>query len=253
MWDWISKLDELRRDSRPAVLVTVTKSTGSTPREIGAKMIVLADGTFFGTIGGGSIEHLALADARRCLEEGESKTIDYPLYEKAGMVCGGRMELLMDVLNQNPRLYLFGAGHVGQALCQTLVGTPFTVHLVDDREEWILSQKLPKEVIRHPTHWNAFISSAAWDEKTFVAIMTPEHKSDQEVTQAVIKHPARYIGLMGSTKKWQEVKTNLLRGGATEEELARITCPIGLPIGGKSPQEIAISIAAELLKIHYGK
>ena len=152
MWDWIGKLDELRRQNQLAVLVTVTKSTGSTPRKHGAKMIVLPDGTFFGTVGGGVPEFFALEDARKCLDEMQGATSNIPLQQRGEFpACGGTMELYMEVINNNPTLYLFGAGHIGQSLCQVLDGTPFRIHLIDERDEWINAPAIPGSVIRH--HW----------------------------------------------------------------------------------------------------
>ena len=132
MWDWIGKLAELRRKNQLAVLVTVTKTTGSTPRKQGAKMIVLPDGSFHGTVGGGVPEYHALEEARECLEQVQSKFTEIPLQQKGEFpACGGTMEMYMEVVNSNPSLYLFGAGHIGQDLCQVLEGAPFVVHLID--------------------------------------------------------------------------------------------------------------------------
>lgn len=254
MWNWISKLEELRAQGTAVVAVTVTQCTGSTPRETGAKMLVLATGEFFGTIGGGHLEELALADAKKCLAEGASKTIRYPLGAKTGQCCGGVVDLLFEVINTGPRLYLFGAGHVGQAVARTLSGTPFAVHVIDEREEWIRSEQLPAEVVRHHCEWDDFVGEAQWDrEKTYVAIMTHRHDTDQEIIEDVIERPARYIGLIGSRAKWERFKQRLEAKGTNADAVARVTCPLGLDIGGKAPQEVAVSLAAELLKIHYGR
>jgi xanthine dehydrogenase accessory factor len=252
MWNWITKLEELRAQGRPVVAVTVTQCSGSTPRDTGAKMLVLEDGTFFGTIGGGHLEDLAIADARKCLEEGASRTIKYPLGAKTGQCCGGVVELLMEVVNNGPRLYIFGAGHVGQAACRTLVGTPFSVHVVDERAEWVNSDAIPGEVVRHHCEWDDFVEEARWDaDRTYVAIMTHRHDTDQDIIEDVIKRPAKYIGMIGSRGKWERFRQRLTARGVSEETLARVRCPLGIDIGGKAPQEVAVSLAAELLKTHY--
>src|SRR5207245_2420444 len=111
------ELWRLCAERRPIAVVTVVAVSGSTPRELGAKMLVREDGRFLGTIGGGQLEHRVLEDARGCLARGETKTLRYPLGAKAGQCCGGVMDLLVETLNTGPRLYLFGGGHVGQALC----------------------------------------------------------------------------------------------------------------------------------------
>lgn len=254
MWNWISKLEELRQKGIPVVAVTVTQCTGSTPRAPGAKMLVLSNGEFFGTIGGGHLEELALADAKKCLEEGASKSIRYPLGAKTGQCCGGVVELFFEALNIGPRLYLFGAGHVGQAVCKTLTGTPFIVHVIDEREEWISSKELPADAIRHHCEWDDFVKDADWhDHKTYVAVMTHRHDTDQDIIEALVDRPTRYLGLIGSSSKWERFKQRLIARGMGMEKLERVQCPLGIDIGGKAPQEVAISLAAQLLKVHYGR
>lgn len=252
MWDWIGKLEELRQQNQLALLVTVTKSAGSTPRKHGAKMIVLPDGTFFGTVGGGEPEAYALKDARRCFAELEGSAARVPLQQKGGLpACGGTMEFYMELVNNNPCLYLFGAGHVGQALCRTLEGTPFRVHLVDDRDEWINGPAIPAGTIRHHRHFSEFIGQANWcDRRSFVAIATYSAERDQQILEGVMARPTRYVGMIGSQSKWSRMRKNL---EGKEGDLTRVRCPIGHDNGGGSPQEIAVSIASQLLSTYYGR
>lgn len=252
MWDWIAKLDEIRRKDLLAVLVTVTKSSGSTPRKQGAKMIVLADGTFYGTIGGGVVEHYALEEAQMCLEEAHSRSTEVPLKQKGEFpACGGTMELYMEVINNNPSLYLFGAGHIGQSLCQVLEGTPFRIHLIDDREEWINAPGIPAAIIRHHCRWSDFIEQANWSEKrAYVAILTFNGSVDQQILEEVLPHATRYIGMIGSKTKWGRVEKNLTEKGF---DLSAVRCPVGHDNGGDSPREIAISIASQLLSVYNGR
>lgn len=254
MWDWIGKIDELRRLGREAVLVTVTRYSGSAPRKTGAKMVVLADGKFFGTVGGGVVEHHALEEALQRLRSGESGTVEISLQQSKGSdfpACGGTVELYMEVLNSEPCVYIFGAGHVGQALCRVLQGTPFRIHLVDERPEWIGSTDVPADVVRHSCRWSQFISEASWCERrSFVVIVSYSGAVDQEILREVVPHPARYVGMIGSRAKWGKVKENLEGEGL---DLSRIHCPIGHDNGGGAPQEIAIAIASELLATYYGR
>jgi xanthine dehydrogenase accessory factor len=249
---WLDKLAELEESGTPAALVTVVRCTGSTPSAPGAKMIVLADGAFFGTIGGGHLEQLVLGDAKQCLSAGESKTFRYPLGATAGQCCGGVVEVFVDVLHGGPQLYLFGAGHVAQALCRVLAGTPFVVHAVDERDEW--TGALPAEVRRHGVPWDVFVREAAWSaERTYVAVMTHRHDVDEAIVADVVVRPARYVGLIGSTTKWRRFRERLEGRGMAPSTLDRVKCPIGMDIGGKSPAEVAISVAAELLGVHHGR
>jgi xanthine dehydrogenase accessory factor len=252
MWDWIGKLDELRRQNQLAVLVTVIRSSGSTPRKQGAKMIVLPDGTFFGTVGGGVPEYYALEDARTCFIGMQGTTSNIPLQQRGEFpACGGTMELYMELINNNPCLYLFGAGHIGQSLCRVLEGTPFRVHLVDERDEWVNSAAVPDCVIRHHCHWSDFIQKSSWCEKrTFAAILTYSGTVDQQVLEELLPRPARFVGMIGSRGKWAGVQKNLEAKGL---DLSRVRCPVGHRNGGDSPQEIAISIASQLLSVYYGR
>lgn len=248
-WDWIGKLEELRRGDTPVAIVTVTQVQGSAPRETGAKMLVLEDGTFFGTIGGGNLESQATREARDCLRSGTSRVSRYPLGAKVGQCCGGVVDLLIESVNVGPRLYLFGAGHVGQALSRVLDGTAFRVHVVDERDEWLLSPRLPDSVVRHHEDWEDVVERAAWDERTYAAVMTHRHDLDEEIIAALVRKPARFIGLIGSDAKWTRFRQRLANRGYSEAELSRVKCPIGIATLGKAPQEVAISFAAELLSL----
>ncbi|RJS15988.1 xanthine dehydrogenase accessory protein XdhC [Corallococcus sp. H22C18031201] len=253
MWDWVRRLAEWSRGDAPFAVVTVTACQGSTPAEAGAKLLVRADGVFHGTVGGGHLEQLVLADARACLDSGKARAIRYPLGAKLGQCCGGVVDVFVEPVNHGPRLYLFGAGHVGQALCRTLEGTPFRVHLVDERPEWIRSERVPEGVVRHEEPWDTLVEQATWDaRRTYVAVMTHRHDLDQDIIAHAIERPARYIGLIGSKTKWARFRQRLEARGVPPERLARVWCPMGLETGGKSPQEVAVSIAAGLLQVHHG-
>jgi xanthine dehydrogenase accessory factor len=253
MFSWVGELEKHRLAGQPLALVTVTHSSGSTPREIGARMLVLPDGRISGTIGGGNLEFQAIKDALECLRTEQARSIKYPLGARTGQCCGGVVDLLIEPLNSGPRLYLFGAGHVAQAVCRTLSGTPFSVHLIDDREEWVEAEGLPPDVIRFRGDWDEFADQARWDpKKTYCAIMTHRHDLDLQIVEGLLSRPCRYLGLIGSRAKGTRFRQRLLLKGVSEESLARVRSPIGLRLGGKMPQEIAISLAAELLQLHHG-
>jgi xanthine dehydrogenase accessory factor len=252
MWNWAAKLEELREAGVPAALVTVVRCSGSCPVAPGAKMLVEAGGGPHGTIGGGHLEQLATEDARKALASGEPQMARYPLGATAGQCCGGVVEVFIEPMNAGPCLYLFGAGHVGQALCRVLSQTPFVVHAVDERPEWL--QALPGEVHRHSGPWDVFAADAAWAaERTYVAVMTHRHDLDEAIIADVVRRPTRYIGLIGSEVKWRRFRDRLEARGLSAEHLDRVRCPIGLDIGGKSPAEVAVSVAAELLSLHHGR
>lgn len=251
MWDWIGKAAELRQQGRPFALVTVLETKGSTPREAGAKMIVEPSGAFAGTIGGGQLEKIALDDARAALAGALGGTRRYPLCFRTGQCCGGSVEVLVELIGTGPILCLFGAGHVGQSLLQTMSGTSFQLHVVDERAEWCLAAAIPSGVVRHQVAWREAVAHLSWDRmRTHVLIMTHDHGLDLEVLRAVLDRPARYIGLIGSETKWSRFKQRLAALGADADQIARVRCPIGVGSFGKAPREVAISVAAELLALH---
>ena len=253
-WDWVGKCAELKQDAAPFVLVTLIDAKGSTPRAAGAKMLVLSDGRFFGTIGGGQLELLLIADAQTYLQQAvdAAGVRKYPLCFRTGQCCGGAVEAFFEILNLRPTLYLFGAGHVGQSLCQTLAGTPFHVTVIDSRADWIRSSELPAAAVRVESDWRAFVKAAVWNRTlTYVAVMTHDHALDLEVIAAVVKQPVRFIGLIGSATKWERFQQRLKALDLSPDEIGRVHCPIGIARCGKSPREVAISAAAQLLMLYH--
>lgn len=248
IWNWIDESVRLRNEGREFCLVTVATVSGSTPRETGAKMIVLGDGEFFGTIGGGELENQVIADAAKLLKAGEAKTVRYPLGAKTGQCCGGVVEILFEMIGLGPKLYVFGAGHVGQAVARTLGGTSFQVHLIDSRPEWLNSESIPPSVIRHDLEWQDFLKRRSFED-SFVVIMTHSHALDLEILSGFLRKPLSYLGLIGSRSKWVSFKRQLVAAGFSESEIASVRCPIGIEKFGKAPQEIAISFAAEVLSL----
>lgn len=249
MWDWVGKCAELQHEGVRFVVLTIAQVVGSVPREVGAKMIVLENGQFFGTVGGGGLEKNAIEQALRLLGEGGSHVARISLTPEHGHACGGTVEVLFEVMNQKPRVYICGVGHVGQALCRVLDGTPFEVHAVDSREEWIRSSLLPATVVRHCEQWDEFVNKTKWDARlTYVVVLTWTHEIDFQILQRILNLPKRYVGVIGSKRKWVSFRERLTQQGFSPSMVDAVHCPMGLPIGGKSPQEVAISVAAELLQ-----
>lgn len=250
--DWVSALGELRAQGHPVAVVTVVRVEGSTPRDTGAKMLVTSEGLAWGSIGGGKLEALAIEDARTCLRKGEPAYQRYPLCVKAGQCCGGNTEAFIEVVGAGPLLYLFGAGHVGRALCHVLRGTPFAVHLVDPRPDWLHSPDLPPGLTLHGGAWEAFVEQAEWSDRVYAVVMTHSHDVDLALIRSLALRETAYLGLIGSKTKWARFQSLLKTDGLAQGRLDRIRCPIGLDLGpGKAPQEVAIAVAAQVLKLFH--
>jgi len=224
-------------------------------------MLVDTSGLIAGTIGGGHLEKLAIRDAKLCLGDRTGRTFSYPLCARTGQCCGGAVETFVDVLNAGPILYIFGAGHVGQALSRVMAETPFLVRLIDEREEWVGASvgvhNIPDPVGRIHAEPLSAVDQLIWDnQRTYAVVMTHSHELDYELIARLMSRPGRYLGLIGSRTKWDSFSNRLRQKaimGTGEElnQIRRVRCPVGVDIGGKTPAEVAISIAAELVALHH--
>ena len=247
-------VDELRAGRR-AVLATVVRATGSTPRAVGAKMLVRGDGTSVGTIGGGAFEALVTQDALDVLAgaAAAARVKRYTFTESGedalGMACGGTAEVLLDPTGAGERLVIFGAGHVGLALARLASSVGFLPEIVDDRAEACRAAEEARVCRVHRCDAGYAAGIPALDSGCYVAVVTRCHRTDRLALRGLIRAPLRYVGLIGSRRKKAVIFEQLrAEDGALEADLARIRCPIGLPLGGDTPEEIAVSIVAELVQ-----
>lgn len=262
--EWLEQLARLRSERRACVQVVVIGVKGSAPREIGARMIV-ADGRLaWGTIGGGRLEHMAMERAAQlavAAQSGESLgqpqafTESVPLSEKAGQCCGGEVTLYYEAFPWTRRkLVIFGAGHVAQAIAGLQSYLDLDVLLVDPRSEEEIEPRMAPE----RPYETLFIDAPEEEVETLPAgslllVMSHSHALDQEVVaRAVKRNVFPYIGLIGSDRKWVRFRHRLTQRGFTDEELERVTCPIGVTKGSKEPRKIALSVAAELVELALG-
>ncbi len=243
-WNWIDTLAELTQRHVAFALVTVTNVQGSAPREPGAKLIITQAGELFGTVGGGRLEALVMEDAQKAIESNTSCTQKYPLGATAGQCCGGVVEVFIDVQGSGPKLHVFGAGHVGQAVARVLEGTRFAVHVLDERKDWL--GKLPPSAVKHDEPWDRY---AAQLSGGYALVMTHRHDLDEDIVFALAQKPLAYLGLIGSETKWKRFSHRLSLRGLSDAAIAKIRCPIGIGNTGKAPREVAISVAAELLAL----
>ncbi len=251
---WIEKLTELRADGRACVLVVVTEVAGSVPREAGARMIVCDGELAWGTIGGGNLEKQAIEHATRLLAEGSAKSesVEYPLSEKVGQCCGGKVTLFFETFRwTRRRVVVFGAGHVGQAIGGLAAYLQADVTLIDSRDEDEIRPRVPRErpyellCIDAP---EAEIDTIPDD--SLVLIMTHSHALDLEIVERAIRRGCfPYIGLIGSERKWERFRKRLESKGFDDVAIGRVTCPIGLAETSKDPRAIAVSTAAQLLEV----
>ena len=235
-----------------AVLATVTSSGGSVPRKAGTKMIIKEDGSLVGSIGGGNVEQAVQEKALDVLKSGEPETIHFDLTdsgEEAWMICGGRMDVFLEPILPAETLYLFGAGHLSQSTAVMAKMLGFRVVVIDPRPEFNNNDRFPgADSLVVEDYENAF-SELNLDDNSYIVIYTPGHVSDERCLQFAVGTAARYVGMIGSKKKVKEIKERLRRKGVPEQQLDGIHAPIGLEINAQTPEEIAISILAEIIKV----
>lgn len=247
--DWISKAHELKKKNISFAIASIVNAKGSSPRKPGAKMIVLPTGEIWGTVGGGNGEKRAIQDAIECIKKQENGKFTYALDAKVGQVCGGEVEVYIEVVGSKEKLFILGAGHVAQAIAQVMIDTPFEIHLLDPREEWSKHPELPSSVVSHVVPWENLDQEV--EDDCYAVIMTPDHKYDYELVEKLASRKLKFLGVIGSNTKWATFRKRLADGGLSQEQISAIHCPIGVAKAGSAPREVAISLAAQLLILHY--
>ncbi len=251
-------LGEALSRGEEAALVTIVSSNGSTPQRVGAKMLVFGDGRIVGTVGGGCYEHDAIGKARQVLATRKPATVKYDLNddfaEETGLVCGGQMEVFIEPIEASPAVYIFGAGHVGFYLAKMAHDAGFGVHVIDDRGAFANAERFPfaaSVVVDDIPEWLARTTLPA---TAYAVVVTRGHRNDLDALRALAPRELRYMGLIGSRAKVARLYEQLMtEGGVDPDRLARIHAPIGLDLGAVTPQEIAVSITAELIAVRRGK
>lgn len=244
------------RGGGQAALVTVVSTEGSTPQKAGARMLVQADGTLVGTIGGGCVEAEMIRRARLALQRRRCELASYDLTpEQAGedgLVCGGRMLVFIEPLSGPDTLCLFGAGHVAQPLAHFAKRAGFRVEVLDDRPKFANAQRFPDADLVLVDDIANGAARLTLGPDTYVVVVTRGHKGDADALAAVLGRGLRYVGLLGSRPKMVHVFSDLRQRGVPPGELARVHTPVGLHIGAETPEEIAVSILAELIAVRRG-
>ncbi|WP_291259392.1 XdhC family protein [Fusobacterium sp.] len=241
----LKKIEENLSQGKRTALVTITEATGSTPRKSGTIMGVFED-EIVGTIGGGKIESVVIDRARELLKTGNSENFEYNLTttDELKMNCGGMMKGYIKIFSPFPKLLICGAGHVGQKLFKIAQHLEFNLKIIDDREE--LKKDIPELTLGS---FQELLTKEKIDGNTYIVIVTRGHLLDEEVFNLVKSRGAKYIGIIGSRRKVTTLKEKLEKIGEIRDN---IFAPIGLKLSNGTPEEIAIEILAEILKIKNG-
>ena len=255
--DFYERLAACSREGEPAWLATVITTTDSTPARVGMKMIARLDGLVAGTIGGGALEKMTL-EKIRAEQPGTPVKWSFDLGRMDGtgiatpMVCGGVEELLVEPLASGVPLIVFGGGHCGIALSRLAAQTGFAVTVYDSREEWASAQKHPLALRHICAPYDGLAARVALTAQSYVVIMTHGHRHDAEVLHQVARGEWKYLGMLGSAHKVSVVLEGLRSSGVEPGRVARISSPAGVQIGSHTPEEIAVSIVAEMIAVRNG-
>jgi xanthine dehydrogenase accessory factor len=250
--DLFEEIVRMRRAGRRGALATIVHTNGSIPSYESSRMLVRDDGTIAGTVGGGCVEAEVWAAAKDVIQSEQPRKMTFNLNHEAaydaGLICGGTLEIFVEPILPQPMLYLFGGGHVSTAVARVAHQAGFTIGIIDDREAFANAERFPMASEIYSTYEEAFAKIRP-NASSYLLIVTRGHKDDMRVLAWAIDTGARYIGMIGSKRKVISVYKALEKEGHDLEKFERVHAPVGLDIGALAPEEIAVSIAAELIAV----
>ena len=247
--DIYEEILRLKQEGRPSAVATIVQCSGSAPQKEGAKMLIRDDGSTVGSLGGGCIEAEVIQTSLQAIKDDCPLTIPFELTEKhGGLVCGGKILVYIEPILPEPHLIILGAGHVGKALSKVARFSGFRVTVVDDREEYANRDNVPDANDIVVIDFENVFSKVPVDQNTYIVIATRGHNHDFDALKVALSTEAKYIGLLGSKRKKALLFKTLKEDGFAQKDVDRVITPVGLSIGSVTPEEIAISIMAQIIK-----
>lgn len=243
---------ELEKNHESAALCTVVKSEGSTPRHVGSKMLVYPDGKFIGTVGGGDMEHRVLDEAWMSISEGQPRILTYSMVDPSRGdpgVCGGTVEVFVEPILPPAMIVVIGAGHVGKAVVHLAKWLGFRVAVSDDRAEFCTPESTPGADAYYPVEMGKLPEHLKINRRTYIVITSRGSSVDALGLPTLLQSEAAYIGVIGSRRRWLTTVKALKQKGVSEEQIAKVHSPMGLELNAETPEEIAVSIMAEILML----
>ncbi len=247
--DILQDLNQAVSAGQPVVLCTVVNTKGAVPRHAGTKMLVYADGRIAGTVGGGEVENQVRAEALESLKDGRTRFLSYDMIdiEKGDVgVCGGTVTVFVEPYLRPPTVVVVGAGHVGRSVVHLARWLDYRVVVVDDRADLCTPEATPGADVYLPIKMSEIPEHIEIDSQTYLVLVTRGVEVDVEGLPTLFKTDPAYFGLIGSRKRWAHCQKKLREAGVSEADIERIKSPIGLFIHAETPDEIAVSIMAEI-------
>jgi xanthine dehydrogenase accessory factor len=250
--DVYEELVELRRTGQKAALATIIEVTGSIPSFQSAKMLVREDGSMVGTIGGGCTEAEVWNAAREVMATEKPKMLSFNLGQDAaydqGLICGGQLNVYVEPILPIPSCFIFGAGHISKSLSKIATQAGFRTVIIDNRDTYANRERFPEAAEIFAGEYEEVFPKLHVNDSSFFIIVTRGHKDDMRVLRWAVTQPARYLGMIGSKRKTIEVVKHLRREGIAVEKFAKLHAPMGFDIGAVTPEEIAVSVVAEMIQ-----
>jgi len=251
--DVYDELIRLRKLGQKSAIATIVQVRGSIPSYESAKLLVREDGSMIGTIGGGCVEAEVWNAAREVIETEKPRHLSFQLGEDAahdnGLICGGQLDVFVEPVVPQPRAYIFGAGHISKSLSKVLTMAGFETTVIDDRETFANRERFPEAAEVLSGEYEQICDSLHVTEASYIIIVTRGHRDDMRILRWASSTQAKYIAMIGSKRKVISVAKELEKEGIPPDRLKQIHAPMGLEIGAVSPEEIAISVAAEMIAI----
>jgi xanthine dehydrogenase accessory factor len=251
--DIFAEIARLRKEGRKAALATIIQVQGSIPSYESSKILIRDDGSMVGTVGGGCVEAEVWSVAQDVMREEKPRRLHFNLNANAeydnGLICGGSLDIFVEPILATPTLCLFGGGHVSLYVSKVASLAGFDTVVIDDREAFASKERFPEAVETHAGPWEDTFRKLQVSDRSYLVIVTRGHKGDLDCLRWAVTTPARYIGMIGSRRKIIEIHKVLEGEGVPAEKLQRVHAPIGLDIGALTPEEIAVSIVAEMIAV----
>jgi xanthine dehydrogenase accessory factor len=251
--DIYDEVVRLRRLGQKCALATIVQVNGSIPSYESAKLLVREDGSMLGTIGGGCVEAEVWNAAREVMQEERPRQMNFSLGQDAaydnGLICGGQLSVFVEPVIPQPRLFVFGAGHISKSISKIASMAGFATVIVDNRDAFANRDRFPEADEIHSEEYEEVFPKLTIRDTSYIVIVTRGHRDDMRVLRWAAGTPARYIGMIGSQRKTIAIYKELEKEGVSAEKLARVYAPVGIDIGAITPEEISIAIMAEMIAI----
>jgi xanthine dehydrogenase accessory factor len=249
--DVFDELVRLRNLGQKCALATIVGVRGSIPSFQTAKLLVREDGSMAGTIGGGCVEAEVWNAAREVIQTEKPRNMSFSLGQDAaydnGLICGGQLEVFVECITPQPAALIFGGGHISKSLAKVLDLAGFRVSVIDNREAYANRERFPEAADVYAEEYEDVYPKLSVNESTYIVIVTRGHRDDMRVLRWAVDTRARYIAMIGSKRKTIGVIKELEKEGIPRAAFDRVYAPMGLEIGAVSPEEIAISVGAEMI------